>query len=296
LTLTQARGANTIPNYPCYRTVEATYAAAEAIVEKYPHLASWIDVGDSWEKTVGEGGFDMKVLRLTNKFVSGEKPILFATSEIHAREYATAELMTRFAEHLVENYGKDPDITWMLDYQEAHFMLMMNPDGRKKAEPQVMWRKNTNRNYCGSTSSNRGVDLNRNFDYRWGNVGSGSQCSETYRGPRAASEPETQAVQNYLRKIFPDRKGPNPSDPAPKDYKGIYFDIHSYGEIIYQPTQSPNDKEIITTGLPLIGYALPEEFRFTAPLVTGEFSFSFRQKNPAQLSAGLVSLRCEERD
>ena len=44
---TQVEG---IPGYPCYRTVEETYATAETIVSTYPSLASWIDVGDSWEK------------------------------------------------------------------------------------------------------------------------------------------------------------------------------------------------------------------------------------------------------
>ena len=47
---------DTIPNFSCYRTVEGTFATAEGIVAKYPHLATWIDVGDSWEKSVDEGG------------------------------------------------------------------------------------------------------------------------------------------------------------------------------------------------------------------------------------------------
>ena len=39
-----------IPGFPCYRTVEETYAAAEAIVAAHPDLASWNDVGDSWRR------------------------------------------------------------------------------------------------------------------------------------------------------------------------------------------------------------------------------------------------------
>jgi carboxypeptidase T len=238
-----AVGQDSIPNYPCYRTVESTFATAKAIVEKHPNLAEWIDIGDSWEKTAGEGGWDLMVLRLTNRSIPGPKPKLFAQSSIHAREYATAELLTRFAEQLVNGYGTDPDITWMLDYQEAHFLFFVNPDGRKKAEPQVMWRKNANRAYCGTNSSNRGVDLNRNYDYQWGSAGASSQCDETYRGPKAASEPEIQAVQNYLRKLFADKK-PNATTPVPLDYEGINLDIHSYGEIIYQPLGSPNHAQL----------------------------------------------------
>ena len=42
---------------------------------------------------------------------------------------------------------------------------------------------------------NYGVDLNRNYGYKWGYDNSGSSNytgDETYRGPYAFSEPETQ--------------------------------------------------------------------------------------------------------
>ena len=100
---------------------------------------------------------------MTNSAIAGPKPKLFVTGAIHAREYATAELATRFAEYLVNNYGVDADATWILDYHEVHVMLQTNPDGRKKAETGLSWRKNTNQNYCGATSNYRGADLNRNF-------------------------------------------------------------------------------------------------------------------------------------
>ena len=54
-------------------------------------------------------------------------------SAIHAREYTTAELTTRFAEHLVNNYNVDADITWLLDHFELHLVPQANPDGRKIA-------------------------------------------------------------------------------------------------------------------------------------------------------------------
>ena len=108
-----------IPGYACYRTVEETYATAAAIAAAHPGLAAWIDAGDSWEKAVVTTpdtlGYDMMGLRLTNSAIPGPKPKLFITSSIHAREYAPAELMTRFAEHLVNNYGIDADVTWLLD-------------------------------------------------------------------------------------------------------------------------------------------------------------------------------------
>ena len=244
-----------IPKYPCYRTVEETFATAEQIVQGHPNLATWFDVGNSWEKSVGLGGYDMMVLVLTNSAISGPKPKLFLTAAIHAREYATAELVTRFAEYLVNNYGTDADATWILDHHEVHLMLQTNPDGRKQAETGLFWRKNTNQNYCGPTSTQRGADINRNFFFQWNCCGgsSANECAETYHGPYATSEPETQAVQNYEDSIFPDQRGPNLTDPAPDDATGIFIDVHSYGRLVLWPwgftsNTAPNATQLQTLG------------------------------------------------
>ena len=107
-----------IPGFPCYRTVEETYASLEDLAPTYPDLADWIDIGDSWQKSVssGAGGYDIQTLVLTNKNHPGPKPRFYLMAAIHAREYATAELAARFGGYLLENYGQDADITWLLDY------------------------------------------------------------------------------------------------------------------------------------------------------------------------------------
>ncbi|MDX1343188.1 MAG: M14 family zinc carboxypeptidase [Reinekea sp.] len=233
-----------IPGYSCYETVEETFAAAQTIANTYTNLADWIDVGNSWEKNQGLGGFDIKVLKLTNKANTGTKPILFVNSAIHAREYTTAPLNLAFANWLVEGYGNNADATWILDHHEVHLMLQTNPDGRKKAETGLSWRKNANQNYCGSTSNSRGADLNRNFSFSWnitnGQGSSGNQCDATYRGPSPASEPEVQAIEAYVRSIFPDRRGPNKNDAAPADTTGIHIDVHSYSELVLWPWGDTN--------------------------------------------------------
>ncbi|MBK9052151.1 MAG: hypothetical protein IPL78_14945 [Chloroflexi bacterium] len=230
-----------IPGYPCYRTVEETYTTAQTIVADYPALATWTDIGDSWEKTVNPNdGYDLMVLRLTNSATSGPKPKLFIMASIHAREYTPAELVTRYAEYLVNNYGTNADVTWLLDYNEVHFLLQGNPDGRKQAETGISWRKNTNQNYCGATSTSRGVDINRNFPYEWGEWGgsSGSACSTTYRGPSPTSDPETQAVVNYVNSQFPDQRLAAENDfttPAFITATGVFMDIHSSGQLVLWP-------------------------------------------------------------
>ncbi len=249
-----------IPGYPCYRTVEETFATAESIAANYPQLATWIDVGDSWEKVTPGGlpGYDMMVLKLTNSAIPGPKPALFIMSSMHAREYTPAELNTRFAEYLIANYDVDPDVTWLLDYHEFHLMLQANPDGRKQAEASLSWRKNTNNNYCANTNT-RGADLNRNYAFAWnacggsGSCSSGNPCDLTYRGPFAASEPETQSVQNYINTIFPDQREAPLTAPAPVDATGVFLDIHSYSELVIWPwgfitTPTPNGVAMQTLG------------------------------------------------
>jgi carboxypeptidase T len=236
-----AQGADpeSIDGFPCYETVEETFTAAQDIVSKYPKLAKWIDVGDSWQKTQGSGGYDIRVLKLTNSEVGGKKPILFVNTAIHAREYATAPLALAFARRLTKDYGKDADLTWIMDHHEVHLMLHTNPDGRKKAETGLLWRKNTNTAYCGATSQLRGTDLNRNFTFTWNTTGglgsSGNECSETYRGPSAASEPETQAMEAYVRSLWPDRRDDDLDAKAPKNTSGVHIDIHSVAKLVLWP-------------------------------------------------------------
>ena len=244
-----------IPGFPCYRTVEETYASAEALVAARPDLATWTDVGDSWRKTQDpESGFDIFVLKLTQSAIPGPKPVFFASFAIHAREYTTAELGTRFAEFLVESYETDPGVHWLLNHHEVHLMLQSNPDGRKQAETGLFWRKNANNDYC-SGSNDRGADLNRNFEFLWNCCGgsSGSQCSPVYRGPLAASEPEIQVLQGYVKSIFPDQRGPGLTEPAPDDATGVAIDVHSSGRLILWPwgfdaSPTPNGTAFATLG------------------------------------------------
>jgi carboxypeptidase T len=246
-----------IPGYSCYETVEETFAAAQAFATSKPNLAQWLDVGNSWQKSTGSGGYDIRVLKLTNTATGGTKPKLFVNSAIHAREYTTAPLVLEFARWLVNGYGTNADATWLLDHHEVHLMLHANPDGRKKAEGGLSWRKNTNTAYCGANSNSRGADLNRNFTFSWnstnGQGSSGNVCAETYRGPSAHSEPETQAVEAYIASIFPDNRGPGQNDAAPSNTMGVHLDIHSYSQLVLWPwgttnTPAPNGTALQTMG------------------------------------------------
>ncbi len=263
-------GDKSIPGYACYRTVEETEAEMTALAAAYPQLLSLQDAGSSWQALAGNPGYALTVAVATNAARPGPKPRLFVMASVHAREYTPAELATRFIEDLVLGHGNDAEATWLLDRFEVHALLQANPDGRKRAEAGISWRKNRNTTHCG-TGSRPGVDLNRNFPFEWGAHGgsSGDACQDTYRGPSPGSEPETSAVVDYVRALFPDSRGDSLVDPAPLDTQGLFFDLHSYAGLVLWPwgftdTPAPN-----AAGLAKLGRRLAWFNGYTAEQAIG---------------------------
>ncbi|MEO0490705.1 MAG: M14 family zinc carboxypeptidase, partial [Cyanobacteria bacterium J06659_2] len=253
-----------IPFFSSYRTVEETLSDLENLTTANPDLADWIDIGDTYDKITpgGADGYDINALILTNEDFSlpdgSDKPVLYMQAAIHAREYTTTELVTRFAEDLIAGYGVDADTTWLLDYNEIHIVPIVNPDGRKIAEQGYLWRKNTNPNPNPGDDPapfpTYGVDLNRNYGFEWANgvasdgtTGIGSTdnpSSNSYHGLGPFSEPESKAASDYVSTLF-EPNGPKLlNDPTPElervyeavpdDISGIYVDYHSFAEgILY---------------------------------------------------------------
>lgn len=270
LQATRAAAATGIPGYACYRTVEETYGTMDQLASAHPSLASVIDIGPTWSfaKTGGAQGYRMRVLRLNNTATDAsvtDKPNMVVIAAIHAREYTTAELVTRFAEWLANGYGKDAEATWLLDNFRFHFILQANPDGRKKAESGLSWRKNTDTDNGACSADAYGVDLNRNFSWRFGTVSGGSSsnaCDATYRGPSAVSETEVQNIIRYAigtpgsngvysGGVLQDRR--TDSGSAPADYRGMLLDIHSYSQLVLWPwaytnSAAPNAGPLQTLG------------------------------------------------
>jgi hypothetical protein len=268
---------STIPGFTSYRTVEKTYSDLSKLAATNPNIASWIDIGDSYDKVTpgGRPGYDLYSIDITNKATNGKykKPVLFIEGAIHAREYVTAESVTRFAEQLINQYGKDADITWLLDYVDIRLVPIVNPDGRKFAEQGYSWRKNTDptvpKGVEPAKFPNYGVDLNRNYDSKWGEVEGGAStdpADDTYQGATPFSEPESQALRNYLLQSFPKQKGPGEFDRAPDDSSGVYLDIHSYGNLVLYPFGWTNQPAPNKDGLRQLGL----KFGYFTQKVDGE--------------------------
>ena len=264
-------GMSAIPGYACYRTVEETYDTINQLVTSKPTLASVANIGPSWAKSKNpSAGYDMKVLKLTNSATNPtnpNKPSMVVLGSIHAREYTPAELTTRFAEWLVNGYGTDDEATWLMDNYQFYLVLQANPDGRKKAEAVASWRKNVN-NTNGCTSGAYGTDLNRNWPFHWnttnGGGSSGSCSAETYRGPTAGSDQETQNLVKLIAGtknasgvftggLLPDRRADDDNAAAPEDYQGLFFDIHSYSQLVLWPWGDTTKQTSNATALQTLG-------------------------------------------
>ncbi|RMB63852.1 T9SS C-terminal target domain-containing protein [Dokdonia sinensis] len=141
----------------------------------------------------------------------GTKPQILITSMIHAREVSALMSNMFFMWYLLENYATDPAIKHLLDNNEIYFIPVVNPDGLLWNETIApsgggFQRKNLRVNSGDSGTINinnndRGVDLNRNFDYFFGSAGSGSSgvpSADSYRGPNAFSEPESRILRDFV--------------------------------------------------------------------------------------------------
>jgi hypothetical protein len=181
-----------------YKTLSEIYAYLDTLILEHSIIVSnKINIGNTIE------GRPMWAVKISdNPNVDEDEPEVLYFAAIHAREVITPEILIYFINYLVNNYGTDPEVTYLVDNRELWFVLVVNPDGyyhNQVTNPSGggTWRKNRRNNGDGTY----GVDLNRNYGYEWGhdNVGSSpTPGNETYRGTGPFSEPETQHMRDFI--------------------------------------------------------------------------------------------------
>jgi len=137
--------------------------------------------------------------------IEEDEPCIFYFGVHHAREPISLEVSMYILNHILANYGTDPDITNSVNNKQIWFIPLVNPNGHKIVtdEADLWWRKNIRDNNASGTleisSSPDGVDPNRNYGWEWGGGGSsGDIYDDLYRGPTPFSEPETQAIRDLM--------------------------------------------------------------------------------------------------
>ncbi|XP_043288590.1 carboxypeptidase B-like isoform X1 [Venturia canescens] len=188
-----------------YHRLEDIHGYLDYLEQTFPDLCSVVSIGKSFE------GRPLKVLRISK----GEPgvPAIWIDGGIHAREWISPAAVTYIINHLVENS----------EQLEADYYILpvVNPDGYEYTfRGDRLWRKNRSSPENGGVCI--GVDLNRNFGYCWGGLGTSNRtCREIYAGTGPFSEPETNAIKNFF-------------EASAADFKA-FLSFHSYGQFILYP-------------------------------------------------------------
>jgi carboxypeptidase T len=236
--------------YGGYHTVNAQYAHMDQAAQQHPDLVKTVTYGQSWLKTNGQGGYDLRAICVT-KLQSGDcslnpnstKPHFFLMAQIHAREITTGDVAYRWIDYLVNGYGTDSTVTSLLNSGEMWVVPIANPDGvdivQQGGDSPNLQRKNADTSNGGSCGfgGQIGVDLNRNYGTHFGGASTSSDpCGEVYKGPAADSEVENTSMEKLFRELWPARRtGTGVTDPAPADTKGLMMTMHSDASVVIFP-------------------------------------------------------------
>lgn len=224
VTVRQRFGALDFPEkdaiYHNYKELEADMRSLAA---RAPDLVSLVSIGKS---TLGKDLWAVRLTKGAKGTQPSKKPGIVFLGTHHAREHLSTEVPLLLAKHLVDNRA-DAEIARLLETRDIYFIPMVNPDGVEydiEGGKYHMHRKNMSKNADGS----RGVDLNRNYAWGWGGGGaSADPGDDTYRGPAAFSEPESQSVRDFVN-ARPNLK--------------VLLSYHTFSELILYPWGGSNDQ------------------------------------------------------
>ena len=139
---------------------------------------------------------------------ASDRPAVLYTALVHSREPATVMCLVQMLRVLLRDAANErARALHLLASRKLLLLPVANPDGyvwneMHRRNGGGMKRKNGATCCYQRDSENDGVDLNRNFGYKYAydSVGSsGNGCSEEYRGTGAFSEPETQAIRAIVQ-------------------------------------------------------------------------------------------------
>jgi carboxypeptidase T len=172
-----------------------------------------IEGRDIWALHINTSPDDLKTGR-------SDKPGVIFMGNHHAREHVSLEIPLMLAQHLLANRN-DSKLAALLDHRDIWIIPMVNPDGAEfdiATGRYKWWRKNRRNNKDGTF----GVDLNRNYGFQWGTGGSDKDTSsDVYMGESPFSEPETQAIRDFVT--------------AHRSNTKILLSFHTFSELILYP-------------------------------------------------------------
>lgn len=201
-----------------------------------PDLFKVETIGTTWEER------DIIAVSITKNIDTHlNKPALFYTGTIHAREWIGIELSLSFAKYILDHIDYDPQLNSILDRATLYMVPCANPDGFEYSRNHFsFWRKNRRKNADGSF----GVDLNRNFSI--GFTPNNNTTSNVYSGPTTFSEPETIALRDFV---------------LSHENITIALDYHSQGNVFFPAHNFMHEDAIDAIDLNLLASNMAEEIR-----------------------------------
>ncbi|WP_321315546.1 M14 family zinc carboxypeptidase [Halarcobacter sp.] len=219
-----------------YRSYEESTDIFKEYQKKFPNNFKIESIGETWEKR------EINLITISGDInTADEKPALFYTGTIHAREWIGHELAIEFTKYILENIQHDPTLQKYLKKSTIYMVPCVNPDGYEYSRTHFsFWRKNRRVNADGSY----GVDLNRNFPI--GYVKSTSTTSNVYGGPEPFSEPETKALRDFVET---------------HENITIALDYHSQGNVFFPAHDFRHEDTVDTTDMNILCANMAEEIR-----------------------------------
>ncbi|MEO8377045.1 MAG: M14 family metallopeptidase, partial [Candidatus Sumerlaeota bacterium] len=179
--------AKSVDGYP---TFNEYVAQMNQWVADYPGLVSLTSIGQSVE------GRELWMLKISDNVATDEidEPEFLFIGLQHAREWLAGTTLQGLIQYVLDHKDTDPRAAAAINNFQIYVLLVSNPDGYVYTQTtDRLWRKNRRNNGNGTY----GVDINRNFPFRWNN-GTTSTSSFDYRGTAPLSEPEAAALNTWV--------------------------------------------------------------------------------------------------
>jgi len=199
LALTMVRPAVAQEPDPRYWRLDDIRSTFDAWETEYP------DIFHQWPLGLSGEGATIPIARISdNAWQFEPQPRVVFHAAQHANECNGTGAIMMTMNTLLAGYGADPAVTARVDGLELYFIPVLNPDGHSYvfsgAPSWADWRKTLRDNNENDETDfpADGVDLNRNWDWFWGEYDQTDPASQKYKGPYAWSEPEIAALRNFV--------------------------------------------------------------------------------------------------